>query len=130
LSNPCLSTELCKQTGAQYQCISCYDRSTFCLTYQNLTVYCDNRYTLIINNVSVPVPDACQRSCGKCVPIQRLKDANDDSYLVTEDNEEEFDTTESEITSSSTTTTTTTTTTATTTTTIEGQNIIFSREEK
>ncbi|CAF4368844.1 unnamed protein product, partial [Rotaria magnacalcarata] len=22
----------------------------------------------------LPVPQACQRSCGKCIPVQRLKD--------------------------------------------------------
>ena len=90
-TNPCLPTERCDQTGSQYQCktrplrihqarkhsnvhrlgTSCYDQSTFCSVYQTLTVYCDNRYTLLVNNTFVPVLQACQRSCGQCTSGQR-----------------------------------------------------------
>jgi hypothetical protein len=93
--------------------IACYDKTTLCSVYQNFTQYCDNRYSLIVNNISLSVPQACTRSCGLCVPAQRLNDIlppigiNDEDY-----------TTES-ATSSSTTTTTTT---------YFQQNIILSRE--
>ena len=50
---------------------SCYDQSTFCSVYQTLTIYCDNRYTLLVNNTFTPVLQACQRSCGQCTSGQR-----------------------------------------------------------
>lgn len=81
----------------------------------------------MINNVSLPVPEACQRSCGRCIPTQRLENINDNNPLIITNTEEQMDTTESTTTSSSTTTITTTTTTTTTSTEL---NIIFSREEK
>ncbi|CAF3778690.1 unnamed protein product [Adineta steineri] len=73
-TNPCLSTERCEQIGSQYQCISCFDKSSYCSIYQLRNEYCDNRYTILVDNNFLSVPQACQRSCGQCLPVQRLKD--------------------------------------------------------
>ncbi|UJR15629.1 hypothetical protein I4U23_002566 [Adineta vaga] len=73
-TNPCLSNERCEQIGSQYQCISCYDKSSYCSIYQLRNEYCDNRYTILVDNNFLPVPQACQRSCGQCISIQRLQD--------------------------------------------------------
>ncbi|CAF1091235.1 unnamed protein product [Adineta ricciae] len=72
--NPCLPNERCEQIGSQYQCISCYDKSSYCSIYQLRSEYCDNRYTILVDNNFLSVPQACQRSCGQCIPIQRLQD--------------------------------------------------------
>ncbi|CAF5220497.1 unnamed protein product, partial [Rotaria magnacalcarata] len=63
---PCLPNETCVQIENQYQCMTCYDKSSFCSIYQNYTEYCDARYALLINNILLPVPEACQRSCKQC----------------------------------------------------------------
>jgi hypothetical protein len=104
-TNPCLPTERCDQTGSQYQCktrpwhiaqarersnvhrlgTSCYDQSTFCSVYQTLTVYCDNRYTLLVNNTFVPVLQACQRSCGQCTSGQRSNNTRALLGMINED---------------------------------------------
>ncbi|CAF4786385.1 unnamed protein product [Rotaria socialis] len=73
-TNPCAPNERCEQIENQYQCSSCYDKSSYCLRYQQHNEFCDNRYTIPIDNDLLPVPQACQRSCGKCIPVQRLKD--------------------------------------------------------
>lgn len=106
-NNPCASTERCEQTGNQFQCktadsltvstrhmficrlgISCFDQSTFCSVYQTLIEYCDNRFTLLINNTFLPVLQACARSCGRCTSNQRsnstrtLLTANDENGIL------------------------------------------------
>jgi hypothetical protein len=54
--------------------VSCYDKSSYCSIYQLRNEYCDNRYTILVDDNFLPVPQACQRSCGQCIPVQRLKD--------------------------------------------------------
>lgn len=54
--------------------ISCYDKSSYCSIYQLRNEYCDNRYTILVDDNFLPVPQACQRSCGQCIPVQRLKE--------------------------------------------------------
>jgi hypothetical protein len=54
--------------------VSCYDKSSYCSIYQLRNEYCDNRYTILVDNNFLPVPQACQRSCGQCISVQRLKD--------------------------------------------------------
>jgi hypothetical protein len=54
--------------------ISCYDLSSYCSIYQLRNEYCDNRYTILVDNSFLSVPQACRRSCGQCIPVQRLKD--------------------------------------------------------
>lgn len=54
--------------------ILCYDKSSYCSIYQLRNEYCDNRYTILVDNNFLPVPQACQRSCGQCIPVQRLQD--------------------------------------------------------
>ena len=103
--------------------VSCYDKSTFCTNYQNHTEFCDDLYTLLINNTYISVLDACPRSCGICISAQRLDDNRNLVLKVVAEEEEEDYTTESTTKSSSSTTTTTTTT-------FFGQNIILSRSEK
>jgi hypothetical protein len=56
--------------------ISCYDQSTFCSTYQTHSEYCNNIYSILINNSYIPVLEACQRSCGQCVSVQNLTDVS------------------------------------------------------
>ncbi|CAF3959121.1 unnamed protein product, partial [Rotaria sordida] len=114
-NNPCLPSEQCEQTGNQYKCISCYDKSNFCSMYQNLNQYCDNQYTLLINNIWLPVPEVCQRSCNQCIPVQKL---NDRHLKLIE--EQDYISENMTITLSSTTTTAT----------ISKLNIIFSQEDK
>ncbi|CAF4553802.1 unnamed protein product [Rotaria sp. Silwood1] len=87
--NPCLSNERCEQIGNQYQCVSCYDKSSYCSIYQLRNEYCDNRYTILVDNDFLSVPQACQRSCGQCIPVQRLKDISflfNNSILIEENN--------------------------------------------
>lgn len=104
-TNPCLPTERCDQTGSQFQCkthslrveqtrkrsnvhllgTSCYDQSTFCSVYQTLTVYCDNRFTLLVNSTFLPVLQACQRSCGQCTSGQRSNNTRALRGMVNDD---------------------------------------------
>ena len=56
--------------------ISCYDLSTYCSIYQLRNEYCDERYTILVDGNFLPVPQACRRSCGQCIPVQRLKDVS------------------------------------------------------
>jgi hypothetical protein len=69
--------------------MACYDKSSFCSIYQNYTEYCDTRYTLLINNTLLPVPEACQLSCKQCNPIENsnfsgrsLTELDDDSDSI------------------------------------------------
>ncbi|CAF4308491.1 unnamed protein product, partial [Rotaria magnacalcarata] len=62
---------------------------SFCSIYQNYTEYCDARYALLINNILLPVPEACQRSCKQCNPIDNsnssgrsLTELDDDSDSI------------------------------------------------
>ncbi|CAM4742153.1 unnamed protein product [Rotaria magnacalcarata] len=86
---PCLPNETCVQIENQYQCMTCYDKSSFCSIYQNYTEYCDARYALLINNILLPVPEACQRSCKQCNSIDNsnssgrsLTELDDDSDSI------------------------------------------------
>jgi len=96
--------------------ISCYDKSTYCSNYQIHTEFCNNSYSLFINNTFLTVPDACQLSCGRCISVQRLNDINSsveinaNNNLILKDEEEENYTNES--------------------TTILGRNMLFSRVDK
>ncbi|CAF1055170.1 unnamed protein product, partial [Didymodactylos carnosus] len=72
--NPCKSNEICQQTGNQYQCNACYDRSPYCATYKLRTEYCTNQYTMLISGSFIPVPVACQSSCGQCIQVQRYNE--------------------------------------------------------
>lgn len=56
--------------------ISCYDKSSYCSIYQLRNEYCDNRYTILVDNNFLPVPQACRRACGQCIPVQRLRDVS------------------------------------------------------
>ena len=56
--------------------ISCYDQSSYCSIYQLRSEYCDNRYTILVDNNFLPVPQACRRSCGQCIPVQHLRDVS------------------------------------------------------
>ncbi|CAF4264971.1 unnamed protein product, partial [Rotaria sordida] len=94
-TNPCLPNERCEQIGNQYQCVSCYDKSSYCSIYQLRNEYCDNRYTILVDNDFLSVPQACQRSCGQCIPVQRLKDISSlfNSSILIEENNKISDTT-------------------------------------
>ena len=97
--------------------VACYDKSTFCSTYQTSSEYCNSRYSLLVNNTYLPVPDACQLSCNKCVNANRLSELPAISAL----RENEAGTViAGELTPENTTTTTT----------IIAANMIFSRIEK
>ncbi|CAF3658898.1 unnamed protein product, partial [Rotaria sp. Silwood1] len=111
-NNPCSPSDRCEQTKNQYRCISCYDKSSFCSIYQNHSEYCLNRYTILVDDTWLPVPEACRRSCNQCVPIKQSNDRRslDEQEYVPENM--------------------TTTLSSTMTTEISRLNIIFSREEK
>ncbi|CAF4740393.1 unnamed protein product [Rotaria sp. Silwood1] len=111
-NNPCSPSDRCVQTENQYRCISCYDKSSFCSIYQNHSEYCLNRYTILVDDTWLPVPEACRRSCNQCVPIKQSNDRRslDEQEYVPENM--------------------TTTLSSTMTIEISRLNIIFSREEK
>lgn len=100
--------------------ISCYDQSTFCSAYQNRTEYCANSYSILINDSYLSVLEACQHSCGQCLPVRHVRAINNDDNIQL--GEEENSTIEI--------TTITTISTTTTTTTTLRQNMIFSREDE
>ena len=69
--------------------VSCYDKSTYCSIYQLRNEYCDNRYTIRAGDEFLPVPQACRRSCGQCIAVERLNDVSslfNNSKLIEETN--------------------------------------------
>ncbi len=83
--------------------------------YQTYSQYCDSRYSLLVNNTYLSVPNACPLSCNTCISVQRMNEMNPLTDTKNDGNatmiEEEY-------------------ITASTMTTNFQQNTIFSRSEK